>query len=129
MFLVCFLVVVICLVACDHLRPCNSFLTYSFFSCKDRALERDRPYQRKKKTLLGLSYAKDGKKFQPFNKKFKMLGLEIDLGNSEQFDMTIGHTEERKLELVANFNDILAEGWLDPKEAERLRGRMVFFEG
>ena len=40
---------VICLVACDHLRPCNSFLTYSFFSCKDRALERDRPYQRKKK--------------------------------------------------------------------------------
>ena len=48
-FLVCVLVVVICLVACDHLRPCNSFLTYSFFSCKDRALERDRPYQRKKK--------------------------------------------------------------------------------
>ena len=26
----------------------NSFLTNSFFSCKDRALERDRPYQRKK---------------------------------------------------------------------------------
>ena len=41
---------VICLVACDHLRPCNSFLTYSFFSCKDRALERDRPYQREKKS-------------------------------------------------------------------------------
>ena len=35
-FLVSFLVVVICLVACDHLRPCNSFLTYSFFSCKDQ---------------------------------------------------------------------------------------------
>ena len=33
----------------DHLRPCNSFLTYSFFSCKNRALERDRPNQRKKK--------------------------------------------------------------------------------
>ena len=27
------------------------FLTYSFFSCKDRALERDRPNQRKKKHL------------------------------------------------------------------------------
>ena len=48
-FLVCVLVVVICQVACDHQRPCNSFLTYSFFSCKDRASERDRPYQRKKK--------------------------------------------------------------------------------
>ena len=44
-----FLVVLICQAACDHLRPCNSFLTNSFFSCKDRALERDRPYQRKKK--------------------------------------------------------------------------------
>ena len=56
-FLVCFLVVVICLVACDHLRPCNSFLTYSFFSCKDRALERDRPYQRgKKNAWLGKSH-------------------------------------------------------------------------
>ena len=47
-FLVCVLVVLICQAACDH-RLCNSFLTYSFFSCKDRALERDRPYQRKKK--------------------------------------------------------------------------------
>ena len=45
---VCFLAVVICLVACDHLRPCNNFLTYSFFSCKNRALERDRPNQKKK---------------------------------------------------------------------------------
>ena len=46
--LVCVLVVVICLVAYDQLRPCYSFLTYSFFSCKDRALERDRPNQREK---------------------------------------------------------------------------------
>ena len=39
----------ICQAACDHRRPCSSFLTNSFFSCKDRALERDRPYQREKK--------------------------------------------------------------------------------
>ena len=51
MFLVCFLVVMICQTACDHRRPCSSFLTNSFFSCKDRALERDRPYQRKKKVI------------------------------------------------------------------------------
>jgi len=48
-FLVCVLVVMICQAACDHRRPCNSFLTNSFFSCKDRALERDRPNQREKK--------------------------------------------------------------------------------
>ena len=46
-----FLVVLIRQAACDHRRPCNSFLTYSFFSCKDRALERDRPYQREKKMI------------------------------------------------------------------------------
>ena len=47
--LVCVLVVMICHVSCDHLCPCWSFLDHSFFSCKDRALERDRPYQRKNK--------------------------------------------------------------------------------
>ena len=50
---VCVLVVLsvmICQASCDHQRPCSSFLTNSFVSCKDRALERDRPYQGKKKT-------------------------------------------------------------------------------
>ena len=48
----CVLVVMICQAACDHRRPCSSFLTNSFFSCKDRALERDRPYQREKKAAV-----------------------------------------------------------------------------
>ena len=52
LFLVfCVLVVflaVICQASCDHRRPCSSFLTNSFVSCKDRALERDRPDRRKK---------------------------------------------------------------------------------
>ena len=52
-FVVCVLVVMICPAACDHLCPCRSFLNSSFFSCKDRALERDRPYPRKKKLLAG----------------------------------------------------------------------------
>ena len=54
----------ICQAACDHRRPCNSFLTYSFFSCKDRALERDRPYQRKKKLGPNLD-PKTGPKQRP----------------------------------------------------------------
>ena len=41
MFVGCVLDCLICQAACDHLRPCNSFLTNSFFSCKDRASERD----------------------------------------------------------------------------------------
>ena len=48
---VCVLVVMICPAACDHLCPCRSFLNNSFFSCKDRASERDRPYQRKKQIV------------------------------------------------------------------------------
>ena len=46
------MVFMICHAACDHLCPCRSFLNNSFFSCKDRALERDRPYQRKKTNKL-----------------------------------------------------------------------------
>ena len=38
----------ICQFACNHLCPCCSFIYDSLFSCKDRALERDRPHQRKK---------------------------------------------------------------------------------
>ena len=55
MFLVvCVLVFMICQAACDHLCPCRSFLNNCFFSCKDRALERDRPYQRKKKAIVAI---------------------------------------------------------------------------
>ena len=50
--LVCGLVVMICHISCDHLCPCWSFFN-SFFSCKDRAWERNRPHQRKK-TLMHL---------------------------------------------------------------------------
>ena len=47
------LAVMICQASCDHRRPCRSFLTNSFVSCKDRALERDRPYRRKKNSVQG----------------------------------------------------------------------------
>ena len=50
--LVCVLLVfaiMICQASCDHRHPCRSFLTNSFDSCQDRALERDRPHRREKK--------------------------------------------------------------------------------
>ena len=43
--------------------------------------------------------------------------------------LRVGHTPERKDELRQKIDSILADGYLDAKEAERLRGRMVFFEG
>ena len=79
--------------------------------------------------LLGLTYAKGGKKYMPFDEKFRMLGLEVNLSHCKNGKVTSGHTNERQDELVARINDILAEGWMDAKEAERLRGRMIFFEG
>ena len=42
--------------------------------------------------------------------------------------MTITHTEERRQELVTSMTEVL-HGVLSAKDAERLRGRMVFFEG
>eukprot|EP00435_Cladocopium_sp_Y103_P041221 s1435_g11.t1 len=58
-----------------------------------------------------------------------MLGLEVDLRQCHDKNVLFGHTEERRAELISKIDDTLAEGWLDSKEAERLRGRMIFFEG
>eukprot|EP00435_Cladocopium_sp_Y103_P054514 s1794_g17.t1 len=73
-------------------------------------------------------YATDGKKF-PFDEKFEMLGLQVDLSECAQKKVFIGHTAERREELMTRIDEILAKGTMDSKEAERLRGRMVFFEG
>ena len=51
---VCVLVFMICHAACDHLCPCSCFLDGCFCLCKDRASERDRPYQEKNQTSICL---------------------------------------------------------------------------
>lgn len=60
---------------------------------------------------------------------FKMLGLQVDLSACRTKEMLIGHTEDRKNELKQKIDETLAAGVMDSKDAERLRGRMVFFEG
>ena len=79
--------------------------------------------------LLGLKFATDGKKFMPFDAVFRMLGLQVDLTSCKRKEVLIGHTEERKSELKGRIDEILSTGKMNSKEAERLRGRMVFFEG
>ena len=78
--------------------------------------------------LLGLEYAKEGKKCQPFSQNFRMLGLQVNTAAFHEGSITVGHTEERRQELKEFISSILDEGQIDSKTAERLRGRMIFFE-
>ena len=78
--------------------------------------------------LLGLKFAEDGSKCQPFSSSFKMLGVMVNLEGSEQGSITIGHTAERSAELAECLESHLTSGHISSKEAERLRGRMIFFE-
>ena len=80
--------------------------------------------------LLGVKYATEGKKNQPFASSFKMLGLQLDLAMfGSEGVVRVGHTQSRRDELVTTIAHILSTGQLDSKTAERLRGRMIFFEG
>eukprot|EP00435_Cladocopium_sp_Y103_P062898 s272_g24.t1 len=79
--------------------------------------------------LLGMQYAKEGHKCVPFCDKFKTLGLEVDTKPFQEGKVLVGHTESRRSELGEHISTILESGVLSPKEAERLRGRMIFFEG
>ena len=76
---------------------------------------------------LQVEYAKTGKKAVKFDQQFAALGLVCDLSGFDEGSFTIGHTEERKAELVGTIRAILAAGVLSPKEAEVLRGRLRWF--
>ena len=78
--------------------------------------------------LLGMKFANSGAKYTPFAEKFKMLGLMMDLSQSGQKKIFLGHTEERASELGEQLQLHLDSGKMSSKEAERLRGRMLFYE-
>ena len=78
--------------------------------------------------LFGMWYAKEGSKAVEFDTRVKTLGLLVELGDVRQ-GFAIGHTAERREELRNALNEILQNKKLEPKQAERLRGRMQWFEG
>ena len=78
--------------------------------------------------LVGLLYAKEGPKAPPFGQIFRMLGLVVNLEKACDKQFSVSHTEERKAELKACLQEVLDKGELQNKEAERIRGRMLFFE-
>ena len=77
--------------------------------------------------ILGFEYAVSGPKFLPFQPAFKLLGLKLDLRSVDSGVVEIHHTEERRADLVATIERILREGALTSREAESLRGRLVWF--
>ena len=79
--------------------------------------------------LIGLEYARDGPKYVPFSTKFKTLGLEIDTECFQEGSILVGHTESRRKELHDQLQTFLQSNSMTSKEAERLRGRMIFYEG
>lgn len=79
--------------------------------------------------LLGLTYAREGKKAPEFAPVFNMLGLVVDVSQFGQHRVSIGHTEKRVSELHESLDQVLTDRCLSAKLSERLRGRMNFFEG
>eukprot|EP00435_Cladocopium_sp_Y103_P072807 s378_g41.t1 len=81
-------------------------------------------------SLLGLQFATEGKKAVEWDTKVKTLGVVIDLapdGSGGRF-VNIGHTESRVEELLTAIQTFLDNKRMTAKDAERLRGRLQWFE-
>ena len=78
--------------------------------------------------LLGVQYAKEGKKNQPFSNEMRALGLIFDLAGFDEGVVFIKHTPERRSELLERITSILRSNELSPKEAESFKGRVQWFE-
>ena len=76
-----------------------------------------------------MEYATEGHKCLPFSDKFRTLGLEIDSSGFAGGRVLVGHTENRREELHGQLDAFLRDNAMSAKDAERLRGRMIFFEG
>ena len=80
--------------------------------------------------LLGLQFATEGKKAVAWSCKVKTLGVLIDLdpAGSGGNLVTVGHTDSRIAELQHSLDEILREKKMSRKDAEKLRGRLQWFE-
>ena len=80
--------------------------------------------------LLGIDFAKEGKKAVPWGTQVCALGVKLDLATmvNGAKQITIGHTESRVKELSAALEAIELSQVMSLKDAERLRGRLQWFE-
>eukprot|EP00435_Cladocopium_sp_Y103_P028367 s3494_g7.t1 len=81
-------------------------------------------------SLLGVQFATEGKKAVEWDTKVKTLGVRIDLApeGAEGRCVDIGHTETRVEELLKSIQTFLDTKRMTSKDAERLRGRLQWFE-
>ena len=70
----------------------------------------------------------DGDKAGAFEETFKALGLLIDLTNFSAGKVQIGHTDSRKQELLDLIASPLGQNCLKPKDAEKLGGRLRWYD-
>ena len=76
-------------------------------------------------SLLGIDFAREGKKAVDWGTEVSALGVVLRLGPEE---ITVGHTETRVNELCKTLEAIEAARTMSMKDAERLRGRLQWFE-
>ena len=81
-------------------------------------------------SLLGVQFAREGKKAVEWATKVKTLGVVLDLepADSSGNYVTLGHTESRVAELRASLEGFLQTGKMSRKDAEKIRGRLQWFE-
>ena len=80
--------------------------------------------------LLGIDFARDGRKAVEWGTRVKTLGVVLDLKpdcGAEPY-VELGHTESRVSELSTFLGQFLTAGSMSQKDAERLRGRLQWFE-
>ena len=81
--------------------------------------------------LLGVDFASEGKKAPPFSRVFRTLGLVVDVSQLHCGLITLGHTEERRAELLESLRKVVTDGknggQISTKSLEQLHGRLVWF--
>lgn len=77
---------------------------------------------------LTMRFSKDGKKWVPFGNHMAALGVIVDTSRFGEGSVFLLHTDSRKAELNDTLDEHLSGGNMTPKEAESLRGRLIWFE-
>ena len=78
--------------------------------------------------LLGIVFAKEGKKATSFDRIFGALGVVFDLSCINDKFFSLSHTESRRSELVETLSELVRGDSFTSKSLERLRGRLLWFE-
>ena len=78
--------------------------------------------------LIGMRFSTDGKKLLPFSESMAVLGVVFDLERVKDGVVSFKHTEARRSELEETLNRHLEGDRLSQKDAESLRGRLIWFE-